>query len=63
MSGLAGQRMDRRTFLGLGAMGAAGLALGAGALSGRKASAAFSGRYPFKLGVASGDPSPDRVVL
>jgi hypothetical protein len=44
-------------------MGAAGLALGAGALSGRKASAAFSGRYPFKLGVASGDPSPDGMVL
>jgi alkaline phosphatase D len=37
--------------------------MGVGALSGRKASAAFSGRYPFKLGVASGDPSPDGVVL
>ena len=54
--------MDRRTFLGLGAMSAAALALGTGALSGRRAAAAFSA-YPFSLGVASGDPSPDGVVL
>jgi alkaline phosphatase D len=45
-------------------MWAAGLAfaLGASALSEMRASAAFSGGYPFKLGVASGDPLPDGVL-
>ena len=43
-------------------MGAASLALGAGVLSGNRAQAAFPS-YPFKLGVASGDPEPDGVVL
>jgi alkaline phosphatase D len=57
-----GRRMDRRTFLSMGVMGAASLALGAGVLSGEKAQAAFPS-YPFKLGVASGDPLPDGVVL
>lgn len=54
--------MDRRVFLSMGMMGAASLALGAGVLSGSKAQAAFPS-YPFKLGVASGDPLPDGVVL
>ena len=43
-------------------MGAASLALGVGVLSGNRAQAAFPS-YPFKLGVASGDPWPDGVVL
>ena len=43
-------------------MGAASLAFGAGVLCGNDAQAAFGG-YPFKLGVASGDPLPDGVVL
>ena len=56
--------MDRRGFLGLA--GAAGLGVGA-AIAGFSASAAwgsptFSGN-PFTLGVASGDPLPDGVVL
>lgn len=62
MTDLGGRRMDRRRFLGLGAMSAAALALGAGALSGRRAAAVFSG-YPFELGVASGDSLADGVVL
>ena len=57
-----GRLMDRRAFLGMGVMGAASLALGAGVLSGNKAQAAFPS-YPFKLGVASEDPLPDGVVL
>ena len=54
--------MDRRAFLGMGVMGAASLAIGTGVLTGNRAQAAFPS-YPFKLGVASGDPLPDGVVL
>jgi alkaline phosphatase D len=56
--------MSRRTFLKLGGMGAAGLMLGAGISEREKI--AYQPRlsgYPFSLGVASGDPSPDGMVL
>ncbi len=54
---------SRRRFLGIGAASAAAVALGTGlfpAPTGRSASASS---YPFTLGVASGDPRPDGVVL
>ena len=56
-------RMSRRDFLALGGMGAAALALGTmGSAQDASAAVTFSS-YPFKLGVASGDPRPDGVVL
>lgn len=57
-----GRLLSRRRFLGA-AGGLAGL-LAVGSLPPEKAIAAprFSD-YPFKLGVASGDPRPDSVVL
>ncbi|MDQ4105969.1 MAG: alkaline phosphatase D family protein [Actinomycetota bacterium] len=56
--------MSRRTFLRLGGIGAAGLMLGAGVSGIEKIvyQPRLSG-YPFSLGVASGDPLPDGVVL
>ncbi|PXY25343.1 alkaline phosphatase [Prauserella coralliicola] len=56
--------IDRRSFLGLTGVSAAALALG----TGTSASAAPGGEGrvtadPFGLGVASGDPEPDGVVL
>lgn len=58
------RRITRRKFLGLGGMSAAALAMGAAGFSGSRALAEprFSS-YPFSLGVASGDPLPDGVVL
>ena len=54
------RRLSRRTFI-LGSAAAAGaVALPFGALS---ASAATVTPYPFTLGIASGDPAPDSVVL
>ncbi|GAA4011239.1 alkaline phosphatase D family protein [Allokutzneria multivorans] len=53
---------SRRTFLGLAGVSAATLALGTGA----PAHASTPGDVPadpFRLGVASGDPEPDSVVL
>src|ERR671917_305817 len=55
--------IDRRTFVKLSGTGAAALIFGYGPFTERTwANPRFSG-YPFKLGVASGDPSPDGVVL
>jgi len=56
--------VNRRTFLGLSGMSAAALLLGTGGLSSNGAQAQpFFAEDPFKLGVASGDPLPDGVVL
>jgi hypothetical protein len=55
--------IDRRTFIKLSSAGAAALIFGAGPFTERVvATPSFSG-YPFTLGVASGDPLPDGVVL
>lgn len=62
-------RVDRRRLLGLAGAGLAGLAIPQ--LAGRPAAARMTSRapstrfgsYPFTLGVASGDPLPDGVVL
>jgi alkaline phosphatase D len=55
--------IDRRTFVKLSGTGAAALIFGYGPFTERTwANPRFSG-YPFKLGVACGDPSPDGVVL
>ena len=55
--------MDRRRFVKLSGASAAALVFGAGPFSEKAATRpAFSG-YPFRLGVASGDPLPDGVVL
>ncbi len=56
--------LNRRAFLGVGGMGAAALLLGSGAAPDVRAAPRprFSD-YPFKLGVASGDPRPESVVL
>jgi alkaline phosphatase D len=59
-------RLDRRHFLGVGAAGAAALAAtGSGALRASAASAAPRRPIvdPFTLGIASGEPTPDGVVL
>ena len=53
------QGLSRREFLALSALGAGSIALPAGCDFG---TASVSG-WPFRLGVASGDPLPDRVVL
>ncbi|MDX1493903.1 MAG: PhoD-like phosphatase N-terminal domain-containing protein, partial [Longimicrobiales bacterium] len=59
---LFGRRATRRDFLRLGA-GAAGV-VALGGLPGCGAGRAFrAATHPFTLGVASGDPSPDGVVL
>lgn len=56
--------LSRRAFLGLGGMSAAALLLGTGALTSNRALAQANFLDdPFKLGVASGDPLPDGVVL
>ena len=55
--------MDRRRFVKLTGAGAAALVFGYGPFTAKTwARPRFSG-YPFKLGVASGDPAPDGVVL
>ena len=58
------RKISRGKFIGIGGMSAAALALGVGELTSGRALAqpTFSG-YPFGLGVASGDPEPDGVVL
>jgi phosphodiesterase/alkaline phosphatase D-like protein len=55
--------IDRRTFIKLGGMSAAALIAGLGPYSERAMARVGFSDYPFKLGVASGDPAPDGVVL
>lgn len=56
--------VSRRAFLGLSGMSAAAVMLGTGVLVGDRALARpFFQGDPFSLGVASGDPLPDGVVL
>jgi alkaline phosphatase D len=55
--------MSRRRALGLGGAGAAAVLLGTGAWDAAGAFAAPKAGSLFTLGVASGDPSPDGVVL
>ncbi|MEX1007452.1 MAG: alkaline phosphatase D family protein [Acidimicrobiia bacterium] len=59
---LAGRRVSRRAFLGGAAATLAATALPARFL-GPVGAPPSSGGYPFSLGVASGDPLPDGVVL
>jgi alkaline phosphatase D len=54
-------RIDRRTFIGLGGMSAAALVFGP--FTEKAVSRPKFVDDPFKLGVASGDPLPDSVVL
>ncbi len=57
-------RLGRRGFIGLGGVSAAALLLGTGTVgAGRAKAAGPMPGYPFSLGVASGDPLPDSVVL
>jgi len=59
-----GRESNRRTFLGRAGMGAGALALAAAGFSEHEAWARpFFQREPFSLGIASGDPLPDGVVL
>ncbi|HCA86279.1 MAG TPA: alkaline phosphatase [Streptomyces sp.] len=57
-------RLNRRNFLALSGAGATAFALAANDFTANRAwaSPAFSS-YPFKLGVASGEPAPEGVVL
>ncbi|NNH75131.1 alkaline phosphatase [Nocardia uniformis] len=56
--------MSRRQVLRLGAAGSAAVLLGTSAVSSARLRAPrWVGGYPFSLGVASGDPLPDGVVL
>ena len=56
-------QIDRRTFMGLSGMSAAALIFGAGPFTERALADPKFSDYPFKLGVASGDPLPDGIVL
>jgi alkaline phosphatase D len=59
-----GRRVGRRAFLGWAGAGAGSLALHASGVSSARAWAAPAfARAPFSLGVASGEPLPDGVVL
>jgi alkaline phosphatase D len=56
--------LNRRDFLGLGGLSAAAILLGTGSVrSNRAVARPVFFDDPFKLGVASGDPLPDGVVL
>ena len=55
--------IDRRTFVKLTGLSAAALVLGAGPFAQKAWVETRFPDYPFSLGVASGDPSPDGVVL
>ena len=55
--------ISRRQALGLGGAGAAAVLLGTGTWNAAGAFAAPKAGNPFTLGVASGDPAPDGVVL
>lgn len=54
---------DRRKFLTVTGAGAAAIVLGAGPYTERAYAGSGLAAYPFTLGVASGDPLPDGVVL
>ncbi|MET9022531.1 alkaline phosphatase D family protein [Actinopolymorpha sp. NPDC004070] len=57
-------QLSRRRFLGFGGGGAAAMLLGTGMLVENSVSSVpLGGADPFTLGVASGDPAPDGVVL
>ena len=62
MGTVGSMRATRRRFLGYSGAGAAAVLLGIGAVPDAEASAGVRG-YPFTLGVASGDPLADSVVL
>jgi alkaline phosphatase D len=55
--------IDRRTFVKLSGTSAAALVFGTGQFTERAVVRARFTDYPFKLGVSSGDPLPDGVVL
>ena len=55
--------IDRRTFVKLGGASAAALIFGFGPFTEKTWAEPRFSDYPFKLGVASGDPLPDGVVL
>ena len=55
--------IDRRRFIALSGMGAAALISGVGPFAEEGDAQARLSGYPFALGVASGDPEPDGVVL
>ena len=55
--------IDRRRFLKASGVGAAGLVFGVGPYTARAATRPPFGSYPSTLGVESGDPAPDGVVL
>jgi alkaline phosphatase D len=55
--------IDRRTFVKLSGAGAAALVFGAGPFTEKAIAQPGFPDYPFKLGVASGEPLPDGVVL
>lgn len=58
------RRLSRRDFIGLSGMSTAAILFGTGALTSNRALAEpFFRDNPWKLGVASGDPLPDGVVL
>ena len=59
---LAGD-LDRRRFMSVASAGAAALVFGHGPYTTRTMSAPSFVDYPFQLGIASGDPLPDGVVL
>src|SRR6187549_3002440 len=56
------QRLSRRDLMKVAALGAAAVARPIGAWQQAGVSMYFSS-YPFSLGVASGDPLPDGIVL
>ncbi|WP_020578736.1 alkaline phosphatase D family protein [Actinopolymorpha alba] len=55
--------VDRRRFLGVASAGAAALVFGRGPYTTETLASQKFADYPFQLGVASGDPLPDGVVL
>ncbi|SDR85399.1 alkaline phosphatase D family protein [Actinopolymorpha singaporensis] len=58
------RQLSRRRFLGFGGGGAAAVLLGTGVfVENSVSSLPLGGADPFSLGVASGDPAPDGVVL
>lgn len=56
-------RHTRRRFLSVAGGGAAGLAFALSTGTASHAASVMPKEYPFTLGVASGDPRPDRVIL
>ncbi|MGP4015090.1 alkaline phosphatase D family protein [Saccharopolyspora sp. 5N708] len=60
---MSGKLNRRKMMLGIGGASAAAVLLGTGAWRTAAADTRLRGGYPFSLGVASGDPLPDGVVL